>query len=344
MSSTRPQTTQCVWIDKPGPAHSLVLRDTLLPELGPEQVCIRIEAAGVAYADIMLRNGLYPGVTTPVVPGYDCVGVVEAVGEGAEAYASVGDRVAAVTVTGCYARHCVVDARLCVKAPQGLAAETIVAATMNGLTAWQMFHRLANPVRGETILIHGAAGGVGTLLLDLAAQAGVLAIGTASARKHDIVLARGGMPIDYKAYDFVVLSREQSQGGVVAAFDHIGGKHFKRSLSCLRPGGMAILYGAYNTAKGGKLNPLAYLDLLGGSGFNALDLFTKSKALAGYNVQGWRDCRPKAYREDMAALMQAIGAGTLKPEIAAVLPLEKAGEAHAMLESAHYAGKIVLKP
>jgi NADPH:quinone reductase-like Zn-dependent oxidoreductase len=343
MSELSNLTTQAIWIDKTGPANSLVLRDTIVPPPGPEQVRIRIEAAGVAYADVMLRNGVYPGAAPPIVPGYDCVGIVEALGEGAEAFVSLGQRVVAVTVTGSYARHRNVEAHHCVAAPADLAAEVIVAGTMNGLTAWQMFHRLANPVQGETVLIHGAAGGVGTLLLDLAAHAGVAAIGTASAGKHDVVLARGGMPIDYKTYDFAVLAKEQSEGGVVAAFDHIGGKHFKRSLSTLRPGGIAITYGAYNTTKGGKTNPFEFVNLLTSSGLNALDLLSKSKSAAGYNVQGWRDCRPNAYRHDLPLVMQALESGIIKPEIGAVLPLEKAGEAHGLLESAQVAGKIVLR-
>lgn len=335
-------TTQAVWIDRTGPADSLVLRDTPLPPPGPGEVRVRVEAAGVAYADVVMRNGLYPGVKVPVIPGYDLCGRIEALGPDAPAHLAIGMRVCAVTVTGSYARHRNVPAALCVAAPEGPPPDKIVAACMNGLTAFQMFHRCVGPEAGETVLVHGAAGGVGTLLLDLARMAGVKAVGTASQGKHGFVEARGAIPIDYRATDFVAETQRLAPGGVVGVFDHIGGKHFKRSLSLVRAGGTGVLYGGYDATKGGKPNPLAFLDLLLGSGLNAFQLFGQSRSVTGYNVQYWRDARPAAYAKDLAALMALVGDGRLDPEIGAVLPLERAGEAHRMLETASVAGKIVL--
>jgi NADPH:quinone reductase-like Zn-dependent oxidoreductase len=331
--------TQTVLMDRAG---ALALQDSPLPPPGPMEAQVRIEASGVAYADLVMRTGMYPGVRAPVVPGYDFVGVVEALGEGADAFAKVGDRVVAVTVTGSYAWARNVDARWLAKAPAGLHAPQIVAATMNGLTAWQMFHRLAQPAPGESVLIHGAAGGVGSLLLDLARAAGAKAIGTASKAKHGFVEAKGGAPIDYRSEDFVARARALSGGGVAAGFDHLGGSHFARTMKALRPGGVGVVYGAYDATKGGKAKPLAMLDLLIGSSLNTLSLFSVSKGAVGYNVQTGRDSRPAAYRADLAALMAALEAGVLQPEVAAVLPLAKAAEAHRMLESASVVGKIVL--
>lgn len=334
-------TTHAVWIDRTGPADSLTLRDTPLPPPGPGEVRVRIEAAGVAYADVVMRNGLYPGAKAPVVPGYDFCGRIEALGPEVTGLA-VGQRVCAVTVTGSYARHRNVSAALCVTAPEGPPADKIVAACMNGLTAYQMFNRCVGPEPGETVLVHGAAGGVGTLLLDLARLVGVKAIGTASQGKHGFLEARGATPIDYRTQDFVAETQRLTPGGVVGVFDHIGGKHFKRSLSVVQAGGTGVLYGGYDATKGGKPNPLAFLDLLFGSGLNAFQLFGQSRSVVGYNVQYWRDARPAAYVKDLAALMALVGDGRLDPEIGAVLPLERAGEAHRMLETASVAGKIVL--
>ncbi len=335
-------TTQSVWIDRTGPAASLSLRDTPLPPPGPGEVRVRIEAAGVAYADVVMRNGLYPGVKAPVVPGYDFCGRIEALGPDVGDRLAVGMRVCAVTVTGSYARHRNVPAALCLPAPEGPPPDKIVAACMNGLTAHQMFHRCVGPEPGESVLVHGAAGGVGTLLLDLARLAGVTAIGTASQGKHRFVEARGATPIDYRRQDFVAETKRLAPDGVVGVFDHIGGKHFRRSLSVLRAGGTGVLYGGYDATKGGKPNPLAFLDLLLGSGLNAFQLFGQSRSVTGYNVQYWRDARPAAYAKDLAALMTLVGDGRLDPEIGAVLPLERASEAHRMLETASVAGKIVL--
>lgn len=332
-------STQSILLD---PSGALTLQDSPLPPPGPMQAQVRIEASGVAYADIVMRADLYPGVKAPVVPGYDFVGVVEALGEGADAFAQVGDRVVAVTVTGSYARARNVDARWLALAPKDLPAAQIVAATMNGLTAWQMFHRLARPAAGESVLVHGAAGGVGSLLLDLARAAGAKAIGTASKGKHAFVEAKGATPIDYRAEDFLARTLALSSGGVAAGFDHLGGSHFARTLKALRPGGVGVVYGAYDATKGGKARPLAFLDLLFGSSLNTLSLFQASKGAAGYNVQTGRDSRPDAYRADLAALMAGLEAGLLQPEVAAVLPLAQAAEAQRMLESASVIGKIVL--
>lgn len=334
--------TQAIWIDRTGPADRLALRETPLAPPGPGELRVRIEAAGVAYADIVMRNGLYPGVKAPVVPGYDFCGRIEALGPDAPARFEVGQRVCAVTVTGSYARHRNVPAALCAPAPDGPPADKIVAACMNGLTAFQMFNRCVGPVAGETVLVHGAAGGVGTLLLDLARLAGVNAIGTASQGKHPILAARGAAAIDYRTQDFVAEVRRMSPGGVVGVFDHIGGQHFRRSLSVVQAGGTGVLYGGYDATKGGKPNALAFLDLLFGSGLNAFQLFGASRSVAGYNVQSWRDARPAAYARDLGALMAMVGDGRLDPEIGAVLPLERASEAHRMLETASVAGKIVL--
>ena len=150
-----------------GPASVLTPVGLRLPPPAPGEARVALEAAGVAYADIMMRQGAYPGHAPPVTPGYDFVGRVEAVGPGVTGIA-VGQRVVGVTTTGSYATRRNVKVEWLVPAPENVDAALLVAVALNGVTAWQMLHRVANPAAGESMLVHGAAGGVGTLLLDLA--------------------------------------------------------------------------------------------------------------------------------------------------------------------------------
>ncbi|MBP7705317.1 MAG: zinc-binding dehydrogenase [Caulobacter sp.] len=329
---------------KTGKAGVLTAREVVLPPPGPGEARVKIEATGVAYADIVMRQGLYPGVKAPVTPGYDLVGRVEALGSGVEGFA-IGQRVAALTVTGSYADRRNIEAKWLVPAPEAADARALVAAVLNGLTAWQMFHRVAVAAPGEWVLIHGAAGGVGNLLLDMAKAAGVRAIGTASAGKKAAVEAKGGIHLDYAAENVAERVKEISGGGVVAAYDHIGGKHLKAvSIPALRQGGTAILYGGYDATKGGKVNPGALVQMALNNSLSAMGLFGQSQGVVGYNVSYWRNAREDVYRTDLAAVLAAVADGTIAPLIGATLPLTQAAEAHEKLERASVAGKIVLVP
>jgi NADPH:quinone reductase-like Zn-dependent oxidoreductase len=326
-----------------GGVEVLQERSVVLDPPGAGEARVAIEAAGVAFADIVMRTGLYPGVKAPVTPGYDLVGRIEALGPGVEGFA-VGQRVAALTVTGSYADRRNVSVVHLVAAPEGVAAEALVAGVLNGLTAWQMFHRVASAQPGEWILVHGAAGGVGGLLLDLACLNGVRAIGTASAGKRAVVEAKGGIYVDYRGEPVAERARALS-GGVVAAFDHVGGPHLKTaSIAALRKGGTAVLYGGYDATRGGKMRPAAMVRMLVADRLSTLKLFSSSQGVVGYNVTSWRDARPEAYRQDLAAVLAVIGAGQLNPQIGATFPLAEAAKAQDLLQSTGVAGKIVLKP
>lgn len=324
-----------------GSSRVLQMRQTKLPVPAAGEVRVAIEATGVAYADIVMRRGLYEGAKPPVTPGYDLIGRVEEIGEGVAGLV-VGQRVAGITVTGSYATHRNVDARWLVGAPETVDAASLVAATLNGVTAWQMLHRIASPAQGESILVHGAAGGVGTMLLDLARLDGIRALGAASPAKHDEISARGATPIDYTREDVSARAREVS-GGVVAAFDHIGGAHARRvSMAALRPGGVTVLYGAYDATRDGKVRPLNIAKLMLGQRFSSFDLFRASQGIVGYSVAVWRDHRTTAYRHDLSQVLQRVGAGTIKPLVGATFPLAQAAQAHRALESRAVAGKVVL--
>jgi NADPH:quinone reductase len=331
-------------VHRTGGADALTPREIQLPAPGQGEVRVKIEAAGVAYADLVMRRGVYPGVRVPFTPGYDLVGRVEALGPGVDAF-RVGARVAAVTVTGSYASHRNVEARWLVPAPDEGDPAALVAATLNGLTAWQMFHRINPPEPNEFVLVHGAAGGVGVILLELARLGGVNAIGTASPGKRHVVEARGGSYVDYRSEDVVDVARRRSDGGVVLAFDHIGGRHLRSvSLAAVRAGGAAILYGLYETTRGGKVRPAAVLDMLLRSRLSSQALFAESVGAIGYNVTSWRNARVAAYRHDLERVLGLVASGQLVPEIGATFPLREAAAAQRLLENRSVAGKVVLIP
>jgi NADPH:quinone reductase-like Zn-dependent oxidoreductase len=335
-------TTREVFFARTGTDRVISLRERALPSPGPGEVQVRMEAAGVAYADIVIRLGLYPDAKPPLVPGYDLVGRVEKVGDGVTAL-KAGQRVAGVTVTGAQASLCNMPAEWLIPAPEGVEAALLVAGVLNGVTAFQMFHRLACPEAGEWVLVHGAGGGVGNLLLGLGRIARVQVIGTGSASKLAAIEAAGAAALDYGRGNVAQMAREISDGGVVAAFDHVGGRHFRQvSMAALRPGGAGILYGGYGATQGGRVRPLAALDILLNDKFSAFKLFGSSQGVLTYSAPRWRTHRPDAFRQDLASVLALITEGELTPLIGARFPLEQAAEAHRLLEARAVSGKIVL--
>ena len=329
-------------VAKAGPASAIKMREVDVPQPGPGEALVSIEAAGVAVADIVLRRGVYPAAKLPITPGYDFVGRIEAVGENDEGF-QVGQRVAGVTIWGSYATHRLIRTDWIVPAPEEVPAELLAAASLNGVTALQMLRRCAPASKGEWILAHGAGGGVGTMLTDLAVARGIKVIGSASGGKQQVVADRGATPIDYQREDVAARAREISGGGVVAAYDHIGPSHLKKvSLPALREGGAAVLYGGYDVTRDGKLNLLAALRFFVAPSISIGRLFASSQSVVAYAINNWMKDRPGPFREDFAEAMALVGEGKLKPLIAATYPLEQAAEAHRALETRSVAGKIVL--
>lgn len=204
-----------------------------LPAPGPGQALLRVEASGISFAEQQMRRGkYYDQPSFPFVPGYDVVGTVLE----APDPALVGRRVAAMTKIGGWSSHLVVDAADLVPVPAGLDAADAETFVVNGITAWQMLHRKARVRPGGTILVHGASGGVGTTLVQLARAAGIHVIGTASARNADVVTALGATALDYRG-DVPAQVRALAPGGVDAVFDHVGGPGIVDSFRLLAPGG-----------------------------------------------------------------------------------------------------------
>ncbi len=330
-------------VARAGGPEKLRLVSCTLPALGAHDVRVRIDAAGVAFADIMVREGRYPGVPMPATPGYDLVGHVEAIGEEVRGI-RIGQRVAALTVTGAYARHAVIPAAWAAPISDVLDAPTAVALILNYVTAWQMLFRNTALEAGDAALVHGGAGGVGTALLELCREQGIVAFATVSEKKRGLVQELGAKPIDYVREDFVARVRAETKGGGAdAAFDHLGGVHLKRSYAALRASGVLVSYGGLAAFRGGRSSLLAGAGmLLGQPRFAPLQLLLANKNIVGFDIAGRRAARPDWFAKDLGDVFALAERGRLSPLIDVVMPLAAAADAHRRLASGVVRGKIVL--
>jgi NADPH:quinone reductase-like Zn-dependent oxidoreductase len=325
--------------------EGLTLRTSSVPAPGTGQVVVRMEAAGVSFAEQQMRRGrYYDQPRFPFVPGYDVVGTVAAVGGGVAA-GLLGQRVAALTKVGGWASHVVLDAADAVPVPAGLdpaEAETIV---LNGITAWQMLHRKARISAGQTILVHGANGGVGSTLAQLARLSGARVIGTASPRHHDKLRELGVIPVDYHS-DVAAEVAALAPGGVDAVFDHLGYASVLASWRLLAPGGTLVSYGSATTrdATGNKMVPV--LKILGRVW--AWNAEPNGKHAYFYNIWAGRSTAKDRFRarlrEDLTLVLTAMAEGRITPQVAARFPLSRAAEALRLAESGTVAGKVILTP
>ena len=335
MEATRSGGRCVELVGEGAPDAAMRMAERPAPEAAPGTVAIRVRAAGVAFADVKMRHGIYPGAPPfPFVPGYDVAGEVVA-GAGF----APGERVAALTFTGGYAEHVAVDARrvarMPARMPAGAGFADATACVLNYVTAWQMIERVARVPDGATILVHGGGGGAGTALLDLARRRGLRAFATASAGKHDLVRRYGGLPIDYRAADFVPVLRDA--GGADAVFDHVGGGHLLRSAQAAKRGGTVVGYGF----AGGVSDRAVVRDTY--AAFARLLLRPGLRARF-YGILSPPFSQRRHIQGDLERVLALLGAGAITPHVGARLPLDRAAEAHAMLEAGQSEGKIVLEP
>ena len=329
-----------------GEPETLQVQRRELPPPGTGEVLIQIEATGISFAEQSMRRGRYPGQPTfPFVPGYDMVGVVTALGPQVTVV-KVGQRVAAVTKVGGWADHIVVPAAVLIPVPDGVEAAVAETAVVNGVTAWQLLHRLAHVRAGQTVLIHGAAGGVGGLLVQLACLAGARVIGTASAGKQDVVRALGAEPLDYRAADLLAQVRALAPGGVDAVFDHMGGQNLRDSWQLLARNGTLVSYGLASKLATQESLVGAFIAHLGR--IYLWNILPNGRHAHFYDLWGGRVLRPQTFRREMhMALTQVLALlaqGRIQAQIACRLPLERAAEGLRLAESGTVAGKVVLVP
>ncbi|MDA0563988.1 medium chain dehydrogenase/reductase family protein [Streptomonospora sp. S1-112] len=341
----RDRTSEAVEVVLPGivePAGLQVRRRDLPPPAAGEAV-VEVEATGVSFAEQQMRRGkYYDQPPFPFVPGYDLVGTVARVGPGVDP-AMVGRRYAAMTKTGGWASRVVLPAADLVPVPDGVdpaEAETLV---VSGITAWRMLHGLARVRAGQTVLVHGANGGVGTTLVQLARHAGARVIGTAAPRHHDAVRALGAEPVDYRDPDLPARVRALAPEGIDAVFDHVGGPGIVDSFRLLNRGGTLVSYGTAATrdvAGSSRLPVLALLLRL--AVWNALPNGRRAHFFNVWSGSRDRDRFRARLRDDLGAVFALLAEGTLTARVAARLPLAEAAAAVELAESKTVVGKVVL--
>lgn len=321
---------------KGGPKALDVLKvvDLPVPEPGPGQLRVRVRAAGVGSTDLMAVAGSYRyGPPIPFVPGYEIAGVVDALGPGVDGF-RIGQRVASLTVYGGFGEMIVRDAVHFLPIPDAVSDGDAAAVILNYVTAYQAIHRVAKVKAGQTALVTGAAGGVGTAVLQLLRLAGVKTYGAASAGKHDTLRALGAIPIDYRAGRLDRLVRALEPDGVDFAFDGIGGSMISPCIGALRPRGHLVAYGFMAAA--GQLSTAAM--------FANIFLGSRLRGRCGsfYGISALYREDPTTFREDLPKVFALLADKKIDPMVAKTFPLLDARKALELLATGAVEGKLVL--
>ncbi len=337
-----------IWIPRAGPPEVLELREATDPLPGRGEVRVRVEAAGINFADIVGRLGIYPDLPPmPVVPGYEVAGRIDAVGEDV-GVDWIGRDVLALTRFGGYADVVCVPERQAFVRPAEMSATEGAALPVNYLTAYLLIEIMGGLGSAETVLIHSAGGGVGIAAIQLARQIGAQIIGTASAAKHDFLKSIGvDHCIDYTCEDFEQRVRKLTQGaGVELAIDAVGGTSFKKSFRTLAPTGRLGMFGLSAAVTGKQPSRLAFLRTalsMPWLQFNPVALINQNKGVFGVNLGHlWDEAgRLSAWME---ALLQYYRMSVIRPVIAAKFSFDEAAAAHHYIQDRKNVGKVLLIP
>lgn len=335
-----------VWISKTGGPEVLEVREAPDPEAWPGQVRIRVKAAGINFADIMARVGLYPDAPKlPAVVGYEVSGIIDQLGEGVEGF-SLGDSVMALTTFGGYSDVVTVKQDQVSPIPDGLGFEKAAALPVNYLTAWLMLVTTGNVQAGDKVLVHAVAGGVGQAAAQICKWRGATIIGTASAAKHGRLKEAGVTHcIDYSTQDFEKEVMRVTEGrGVDIVLDAVGGESFRKSYRCLAPLGKLFMFGASSMSTGTKRSILAVLKgLIQMPRFHPIPLMNKNRGVFGFNLGHlWNE--KVRIEAAMTKMLDLITEGHLDPVVDRSFPFDEAGKAHAYIQDRKNFGKVLLVP
>ncbi len=338
---------KAVWIPRYGRPDVLEVREAPDPTPAEGEVRIRVRGSGINFAEIMARQGLYRDAPKPpMVVGYEVSGVIDAVGPGVSDRTE-GERVLGMTRFGGYSDTVCVPASQAFPMPDKMTFEEGAALPVNYLTAYHMLFRVFRLRAGDHVLIHQAAGGVGTAASQLCHSVeGVVSYGTASERKHDHVRENGcDHPIDYHSVDYEKAIRELTNGsGVDVVLDALGGADWKKGYSLLRPAGMLIMFGWANMVKDGKRRMARVAgQLTQMPWWTPAALINENKGVAGVNM-GHLWGSVDMLTEEIVALMKLYEEGVIKPHVDRTFRFEQAGDAHAYIEAGKNVGKVLLTP
>ena len=329
-----------------GGVEVLQVQDAPDPAPANGEVLVRVKAAGLNFADIMARQGLYPdGPPKPCVMGYEVAGVVESLGEGVD-QTLLGKPVVAMTRFKGQAEIIAVGANQVFEKPESLSFEEAAAVPVNYLTAYALLVVMGGLRRGESVLIHNAGGGVGLAALDIAMHIGATTYGTASPGKHEFLKQRGlDYPIDYRNQDWLPVLKQLTNGrGVELVIDPIGGSHWKKSYTALRTTGRLGMFGVSTASANGLKGKLKLLKAaLQMPRFHPLGLLNKNRGVFGMNLgHMWHE--QAKVSEWVQAIMAGVAEGWIRPHVDKTFSFDQAGDAHSYMESRKNTGKVVLVP
>ncbi len=328
-----------VVIPRKGGPEVLEVRESPDPQPREGEVRVRVRAAGVNFADVMARVGLYPDAPPfPRVMGYEVAGVIDLPSSRA------GERVLAMTHFGGHSEVVCVSERQVIPMPEGMSFAEGASIPVVWLTAWHMLVELAHLKRGERVLIHAAAGGVGTAAVQIAKKVGAQTIGTASAGKHERLRALGlDHAIDYRAQDFEAEVMRLTGGrGVDVALDPLG--TFKKSYRCLAQMGRLVMYGASNVLRGQRFNPLHALSAVARMPFfHPLKMLPDNKGVFGVNMGRLWDDSDRLGAE-LREVLKGFASGDFRAIVDSEIPFAEACRAHERIQSRQNFGKVVLVP
>jgi NADPH:quinone reductase-like Zn-dependent oxidoreductase len=342
---------RAVVVTRHGPPEVLAVQSRPDPVPGPGQVRIAVEAAGLNFADVLGRAGLYPDAPpTPCVLGYEVAGGVDAVGPGADAF-KVGDRVVAHTHFGGQAELAVAAASDTIPAPADMSAAEAAAIPVNYGTAYAGLVLMAGTKPGERVLIHAAAGGVGTACVQLARHLGAEVIGTCSAAKHEPVRRLGATHvIDYHSQDVAAeVMRITGGEGVDVIKDALGPRSFRVDWRLLRAGGRLIAYGASQVQKGDRRDMVAALRTVAAFPFSTMPwwkgpaMMYENRGVFGLNLKHWSD-REGNLARIVTPLRELLQSGVIRPVVDSTFPFDRAADAHRRLMARGNIGKVLLTP
>ncbi len=321
---------RAIQIHETGGSEVLRLVDLDIPEPGPGQVLIRVEAIGVNFIEIYFRKGIYKAAL-PMIPGSEAAGTIEELGPGVTGF-KAGDSVASVSALGSYAEYALVPAAQLVKVPAKLTPEQAAAAMLQGMTAHYLCHSTYPLKKGETALIHAGAGGTGLLLTQMAKRIGAHVITTVSTREKAELSKEAGADdvILYTEKDFEFEVKRITDGkGVDVVYDSVGKVTFDKSLNSLHPRGMMVLFGASS----GPV-PLFDLTQLNSRG----SLYVTRPSL-------WHYIATHAELEHRATeVLNWVASGQLKLRTEHIYPLAEVAQAQNDMEARKTTGKILLEP
>jgi NADPH:quinone reductase-like Zn-dependent oxidoreductase len=341
---------RAVVITRHGGPEVLEVQERPDPPAGPGQVRVAVRAAGINFADLLARSGVYPDAPSPpCVVGYEVAGEIESIGDGVEGH-TVGDRVIAGTRFGGHAELVTVDAGQVYELPDSLSFEQGAAFPVNYATAFAGLVVMAGLKAGERVLIHAAAGGVGISASQIAKARGAEVFGTASASKHEAIAAQGvDHAIDYRNKDFEAEVRRITGGeGIDVAFDALGPASFRKDYRLLREGGRLVMYGYSESESAAGRNipalartmlrmPVATLPW-----WKSLALMNENKGVFGLNMLKWWD--REGLDRVIEPLLDDLREGRIAPVVAESFPFDQAANAHAFIAERRNIGKVVLFP